>query len=88
MNNYKNIKKCLNGRIFYQNNYQQLILNKMDTEKEILYFDGVLDKIISAFRHGEYARASLLLDSLNEYVKAHSRLVEMSNIIIETKINV
>ena len=59
----------------------------MDTEKELLYFEGVLDKIASAFRHYEYARASLLLDSLNEYVKAHSRLVEMSNFSIQTKIN-
>ena len=59
----------------------------MDIEKELLYFEGVLDKIASAFRHCEYARASLLLDSLNEYVKAHGRLMETSNLFIQTKIN-
>lgn len=59
----------------------------MNNKSEQDYFENVLNKIEDAFRRGEYARASILLDSLNEYVKSHSRLVEMAANGIEIKTN-
>lgn len=56
----------------------------MNNKTEQHYFESVLAKIKRSFRNGEYARASILLDSLNEYTKAHSRLVEMAELGIET----
>jgi len=54
----------------------------MNNKSETEYFERVLDKIASAFRRGDYSRASILLDSLNEYTKAHCRLVEMADNIL------